>query len=148
VPIRKFSSQKRNIFSSQKNKQNKSTLKIFASKVSGDLLDKWRFLLNNPDATQHQIRQFELEQEMREMLSEAREIGSEQTEPAAYRGYRRLSNLSDEEPLGGANDNLWSMLNKRRGEGLSSWCLCFWRFVGCRRESHAHFFRAVKACTV
>ena len=36
------------------------------------MLDKWRFLLNNPDATQHQIRQFELEQEMREMLSEAR----------------------------------------------------------------------------
>lgn len=77
------------------------------------LVDKWKFLFANPEINQHQLRQYELEQEMREMLNEAKEIGSETSDPAHYRGYRRMSNRSDDDSAPPAN--LWSMLNNRRG---------------------------------
>lgn len=80
------------------------------------LINKWKFLFANPDINQHQLRQLELEQEMRDMLNEAKDIGSETSDPAQYRGFRRLSNRSDEESAPPAN--LWAMLNNRRGLSL------------------------------
>lgn len=101
------------------------------------LVDKWKFLFANPEINQHQLRQYELEQEMREMLNEAKDIGSETSDPAHYRGYRRMSNRSDEDSAPPAN--LWAMLNNRRG--LTFFVICASRLlatlVTCKRYAMA-----------
>lgn len=77
---------------------------------------RWRFLLSNPNATDHQIKQFELENEMRDMLNEAKDIGSDSSsEKNAFKMFRRLSNRSDSEDQP-PQANMWGMLGKRSKE--------------------------------
>ena len=69
-------------------------------------------MLSNPNATEHEIKQFELENQMRDMLNEAKDIGSDSSsEKNVYRMFRRLSNRSDSEDQPATN--MWGILGKK-----------------------------------